>query len=99
VSDIPLLFEARLADTVDRIVLVHASDAVRLQRLVTLRGLTADAAHAMIAAQLPSAAKRALSHWIIDNDGTRAALDAQIGHVWQAIETAAEHARRARVTF
>lgn len=78
VSDIPLLFEAGLEDTVDRIVLVDAPEATREARLVRDRGLSAVEARAMIAAQMPAEMKRARAHHLITNDGSRAALDTQV---------------------
>ena len=78
ISDIPLLFEAGLEGTVDRIVLVDAPDATREARLVRERGLSAAEARAMMAAQMPAEGKRARAHHIITNDGSLAALDAQV---------------------
>jgi len=78
ICDIPLLFEAHLEGSVDRIVLVDAPAAVRRARLVRDRGLTAAEADAMMAAQWPAEAKRAHAHHVIENDGTREALDAQV---------------------
>ena len=78
VCDIPLLFEAHLEGTVDRIVLVDAPAAVRRERLLRDRGLSPDEADAMMAAQLPAESKRARAHHLIENGGTRAALDAQV---------------------
>jgi dephospho-CoA kinase len=43
----------------------------------------------MIAAQWPSARKRAGATWIIDNDGDRAALAARVEAVWEAIDARA----------
>lgn len=76
--DIPLLFEAHLEDTVDRIVLVDAPDAVRRARLVHDRGLTPAEADAMMSAQWPAATKRTRAHHVLENAGTREALHAQV---------------------
>jgi dephospho-CoA kinase len=78
ICDIPLLFEAGLEGSVDEVVLVDAPVALRRDRLVRDRGLTPGDADAMIAAQLPSEAKRARAHEVIDNVGTRAELDAAV---------------------
>lgn len=83
VCDIPLLFEAKLTGTVDRIVLVDAPEAVRRTRLIGDRGLSAEEADAMIAAQLPAAAKRAHAHFIVENDSTLEALEARVDELWQ----------------
>ncbi len=85
VCDIPLLFEADLADTVDAIVLVDAPRDVRLARLVRDRGLSDPDAAAMADAQWPSEAKRARADWVIDNDGTPAALELRARTVFNAL--------------
>lgn len=85
VCDIPLLFEAGLTDTVDAIVLVDAPRAVRLHRLMRDRGLDETEAAAMIDAQWPSEPKRARADWIIENDGTTAALEANARTVFSAV--------------
>ncbi len=74
VCDIPLLFEAGLTATVDRIVLVDAPVALRRDRLLRDRGLAPEEADAMIAAQWPAERKRAAAHDVIENDGSREAL-------------------------
>ena len=93
VCDIPLLFEVGLEDSMDRIVLVDAPVAVRRERLLRDRGLAPAEADAMIAAQMPAEAKRARSHHVIDNAGTREALAAQVDALWDALVAAADPAR------
>jgi dephospho-CoA kinase len=78
VCDIPLLFEAGLEGTVDRIVLVDAPEAVRRERLVRDRGLTPAEADAMLAAQMPAAEKRPRAHHVIENAGSLADLEAAV---------------------
>jgi dephospho-CoA kinase len=89
VSDIPLLFEAGLAPSVDVVLLVDAPEELRLARLVRDRALTPDDARAMIAAQMPAARKRPHADFVIDNEGSQAALAAQVDEVWRAIEARA----------
>jgi dephospho-CoA kinase len=85
VCDIPLLFERHLADRFDRVLLVDAPRALRLQRLMRERGLAEDEAVAMIDAQMPSELKRARAHIVIDNDGSPAALEQAVGAAWRAL--------------
>lgn len=89
VADIPLLFEAADPAEFDAVVLVDAPEAVRLQRLVHMRGLPMDDARRLIAAQLPSTGKRKHSDYIIDNDGDRAQLERRAKDVWLALEARA----------
>lgn len=89
VCDIPLLFETGLDREMDRIVLVDAPIDVRRDRLMRDRGLSASDADAMIAAQMPAERKRPQAHYVIENDGSRDALDAQVDAVWTALRAAA----------
>jgi dephospho-CoA kinase len=82
ICDIPLLFERRLVDEFDRIVLVDAPRPVRLDRLVHERGLDETEALDMITAQMPAELKRARADIVIDNTGALADLDARVSEVW-----------------
>lgn len=96
VCDIPLLFERRMTDDFERIVLVDAPRPVRLDRLVRERGLRETEAMDMIVAQMPAELKRARADFVIDNDGTLTGLDARVREVWRALqEQAAAVAPRA----
>lgn len=86
VCDIPLLFERRLAEQFDRIVLVDAPRPVRMDRLVRDRGLETTEAMKMIASQMPAELKRARADYIIDNTGTTDELEHRTREVWQALE-------------
>jgi dephospho-CoA kinase len=85
VCDVPLLFERRLTDNFDRIVLVDAPRPVRLERLVRERGLRETEAMDMIVAQMPAELKRARADHVIDNDGTLTQLDQRVTEVWSAL--------------
>ena len=82
VCDIPLLFERRLVDEFDRIVLVDAPRPLRLERLAHDRNLDETEALDMITAQMPAELKRARADVVIDNTGTLAELDARVSEVW-----------------
>lgn len=82
VCDIPLLFERHMTGRVDRIILVDAHRAIRLERLVKDRGLRETEAMEMIAAQMPAELKRARADFVIDNDGTLTHLERRVQDVW-----------------
>jgi dephospho-CoA kinase len=93
ICDIPLLFERRLTDQFDRILLVDAPRPLRLERLVRDRALSETEAMDMIAAQMPAELKRARADVVIDNAGTREQLAARVDDVWaQLAREAAERA-------
>ena len=85
VCDIPLLFERRLTEEFDRIVLVDAPRPVRLERLVRDRGLHETEAMDMIAAQMPAELKRARADFVIDNGGTLTELERRVNDVWASL--------------
>ena len=85
VLDIPLLFEKKMVDRFDRIVLVDAPRSLRLDRLVKDRGLPEAEAMAIIATQMPAALKRARADFVIYNVGTIAELEAKVQDVWSAL--------------
>ena len=89
VCDIPLLFERRMTDDFDRLVLVDAPRPVRLERLVRERGLRETEAMDMIVAQMPAELKRARADHVIDNEGTLGQLDARVAEVWAALQAEA----------
>lgn len=97
VCDIPLLFERRMTDDFDRIVLVDAPRPVRLERLVRERGLRETEAMDMIVAQMPAELKSARADFVIDNIGTLTQLDQRVTEVWSALLAAAETRETAAV--
>ena len=97
VCDIPLLFERKMTDDFDRIVLVDAPRPVRLERLVRERGLRETEAMDMIVAQMPAELKRARADVVIDNAGTLTQLDQRVSEVWSALLQSAEQAEPAAI--
>jgi dephospho-CoA kinase len=97
VCDIPLLFERHMTDRFDRIILVDAHRAVRLERLVKDRGLRETEAMEMIAAQMPAELKRARADFVIDNDGTLTQLERRVHDVWATLHSDTTTERAAAV--
>ena len=85
VSDIPLLYEVGLAHLFDGVILVHASEQTRLDRLENIRGLDEETAKAMMDSQLPSEEKRSSATWVIDNDGALDQLALQVDDLWNQL--------------
>jgi len=97
VCDIPLLFEKKMADRFERIVLVDAPRPIRLERLVMDRGLRETEAMDMIAAQMPAELKRARADFVIDNSGTLTELERRVADVWATLLQHAESREHAGV--
>ena len=83
---IPLLFERNLVDEFDAIVLVDAPRPVRLERLVTTRGLEETEAMNMIAAQMPAELKQARADYCIENNGSLADLERDVDALWSSLQ-------------
>jgi dephospho-CoA kinase len=90
ICDIPLLFEKKMVDKFDTIVLVDAPRPLRLERLVNDRGLRETEAMDMIAAQMPAELKRARADFVIDNAATLSELEHKVDVVWASLLAEAE---------
>jgi dephospho-CoA kinase len=97
VCDIPLLFEKKMVDHFDRIVLVDAPRPLRLERLVNDRSLRETEAMDMIAAQMPAELKRARADFVIDNASTLTELERRVNDVWASLVQDAEAREHAGV--
>ncbi len=85
VYDVPLLVEGGLAAGYDDVVVVEADEATRLARLAE-RGMAEADARARMAAQATDEQRRAVATELLDNNGSREALAAQVGALWQRLE-------------
>jgi len=83
VQAVPLLFENGLERLYSTIVLVYVPEDVQFERLVAGRGVDADRARRMIAAQMPIEEKRELAHHVIDNSGSVEATRKQVERLWE----------------
>jgi dephospho-CoA kinase len=70
VMDIPLLFESKLTDLVEKIILVYVDEDVQLERLMKRNHYTEAEAMARIGSQMPLIEKKKRSDFIIDNNGS-----------------------------
>jgi len=96
VNDIPLLFEVLDPAQFDIVVLVDAATTVRRTRLRAMRGLSNDEADRMLAVQMPAERKRARSHFVIDNDGSRSELERGTRIVFEELRRRAARAALGR---
>ncbi|MCW2599987.1 MAG: dephospho-CoA kinase [Frankiales bacterium] len=85
VHDVPLLVENHLEQMYDEVVVVDVPVEVQLDRLVRLRGMTADDARARIAAQAPRELRLASATRVLDNSGTPEDLVRQVEELWRCL--------------
>lgn len=76
--DIPLLFESKLTDMVDRTIVVYVDEHVQLQRLIDRNQLSEAEAKARIASQLPLHEKKKMANAVINNNRTRKETETQL---------------------
>ena len=86
VYDMPLLVDNGLHKDMDATIVVDVDVEERVRRLVEFRGLAEDDARRRIAAQVPDDVRRAVADVIIDNNGPREALDAQVAEAVEELK-------------
>ena len=82
VHDVPLIVENRLAAGYHLVIVVGASEEVRLERLVTKRGMSPEEARARIAAQSDDEDRRRVADVWIDNIRPRESVRADVARLW-----------------
>lgn len=85
VYDVPLLSEARGKAEFDVVIVVSAPEEVRIERMVSLRGMSRSEAENRIRSQVPDADRRALADIIIESGGTLDETLAQADRVWEQL--------------
>jgi dephospho-CoA kinase len=90
IEDVPLIAENDLAGFYDLVVVVDVPPRLQEERLIRGRGMTPDRVAARMAAQASREQRLAIAGIVVDNSGSLAELDREVGELW------AELARRAR---
>lgn len=85
VLDIPLLFEGRMADSLDGIAVVSTEAETQRSRVLQRPGMTAETFELIRSRQIPDSEKRARADWIIPTDTLDGARDA-VAAICQEIE-------------
>lgn len=70
VLDIPLLFESKLTDLVEKVILVYVDKEIQIQRLMKRNQYSESEAISRIQSQMPLNEKKQLADFIIDNNGS-----------------------------
>lgn len=95
VRDIPLLAEIRAPlDGYAEVIVVEAPAQTRIERMVSQRGMSVEAARARIAAQATDEARRAIATVLIRNDGSIAETLAQTDELWYRLAAQARSEQR-----
>jgi len=83
--DVPLLYETKGDEHVDRVVVVITDEGTELARLMARDGSGEAEARARIQSQMPVAEKGRRAHYVIDNSGSRADTERQVREVHRAL--------------
>lgn len=85
VYDIPLLVESNRVDEFDSVIVLACDPDIRRQRLIELRGMSAEEADARIAAQATEVERMQVADWIIDTGESIEETLEQVDDVWADI--------------
>jgi dephospho-CoA kinase len=87
VNDVPLLVEANLASTYEAVIVVFASEEIRVARLVSNRGMSEAEARSRIAAQATDEQRHAVADFEIVNEGTLEELHIAVDALWERLSS------------
>jgi dephospho-CoA kinase len=82
VHDVPLIAENGLSGGYDLVIVVDVPPRMQVDRLVRLRGMSRDQAKARMAAQAAREQRLSIADMVVDNSGSLAELDRQVGDLW-----------------
>ena len=82
VHDVPLLAENHLAGGFDEVVVVDVAPRIQLERLARERGMPKAQAEARMRAQASREDRLAIATIVVDNSGSLAELDREVGELW-----------------
>jgi len=83
VVDVPLLYESRLEDYFDRVMVVYVPRETQLQRLMDRDKISADDARKRLDAQMDIEEKKTRADIVIDNSGSLERTEEQIERFWR----------------
>ena len=82
---IPLLFEVRLAALVHKVLVVHVSPDIQIERLMRRDRISREEARRILDAQIPIDQKAAHADFVIHNEGDREATEKQVAALWRRL--------------
>lgn len=82
IFDIPLLFEAKLEEAFDCVILVYVDAETQVVRLSRRDGVSLEEARKTLTMQLPIEWKRRRAHVVIDNSGDLESTRRQVDALW-----------------
>lgn len=87
IAVIPLLIEMNLQQLFDKLIVVHLSSEIQLQRLMYRDHIDANQAYEMVRSQLPIEQKVAYADFLVDNSGDLKKTTQQVNELWKIINS------------
>ena len=94
VVEVPLLFETKLSDWFERIVVVAASEPTQIARLTARNGLGKAEARGRLQSQWPIAEKAKRADFVIWNEGSLSDLETDIDRLWEDLTQSTDSSDR-----
>lgn len=91
-AEVPLLFEAGLADYFDEIVVVTCSKETAVRRMMEDRSYSREDAESRYEAQISASEQQKLADFVIRNDGTMKDLDHEVNVLMRSLRPRRHHA-------
>ena len=85
----PLLVETGMHTAFEVLVVVSATIATQIERLMRQRGMSEPSIRARIDAQAPLEDKAAVADFLVDNEGSLGELESQVEQLWNDLSTRA----------
>jgi dephospho-CoA kinase len=85
IVDAPLLFEAHLAEMMDKTIVVYISEKEQIIRLLKRNGISKDEAIKRIKAQMPLKEKISLADYVIDNSKSPEDTEKEVFQIWEML--------------
>ena len=82
VEAVPLIAENHLAELFDLVVVVDVPPRIQEDRLTRDRGMTREQVAARVGAQASREDRLAIADIVLDNSGSLAELDREVGELW-----------------
>ena len=84
--DVPLLFEAKFDDLVEKIIVVSLDDKIQLERLMNRNSLSKEEALQRIKSQIPVREKEKLGDYVVDNSFTQENTYNQVDRILEKLK-------------
>ena len=84
--DIPLLFEAKFDDLVEKIIVVSLDEKIQLERLMNRNSLSKEEALQRIKSQIPVREKEKLGDYVVDNSFTQENTYNQVDRILEKLK-------------